>query len=83
MMDQSKEVREILRAVLQIEGRADDLEESTPLLGNIPELDSMAVAMLVSAIEEYFDLTIDDDEISSETFETFGSLCRFIEQKTA
>lgn len=75
------DTREVLRATLQIGERADDLKEDTPLLGNIPELDSMAVAMLVTSLEEHFDIFVDDDEISAETFETFGSLCAFVAEK--
>ena len=68
---------------MQIGDRANDIETETPLLGNIPELDSMAVAMLITSIEEHFDIFIDDDDISAETFETFGSLCDFVEEKLA
>jgi len=75
------EVKNILRETLQIGDRADEIEMETPLLGNIPELDSMAVAMLVTAVEDHFDIFIDDDDISAETFETFSSLCEFVESK--
>ncbi len=77
------EVKNILRDTLQIGDRADELQKDTPLLGNIPELDSMAVAMLITSIEEHFDIFVDDDDISAETFETFGSLCDFVEEKLA
>jgi len=76
-----KEVCKVLKATLQIGDRANDIETDTQLLGNIPELDSMAVAMLITAIEEHFDIFVDDDDISAETFETFGSLCDFVEEK--
>ncbi len=75
------DVKNILRDTLQIGDRANELQKETPLLGNIPELDSMAVAMLITALEEHFDIFIDDDDISAETFETFGSLCDFVEEK--
>lgn len=75
------DVKNLLRDALQIGDRADELQKETPLLGNIPELDSMAVAMLITALEEHFDIFIDDDDISAETFETFGSLCDFVEEK--
>lgn len=78
-----EDVREILKVTLQIGDRANDIETDTPLLGNIPELDSMAVAMLITSIEEHFDIFVDDDDISAETFETFGSLCEFVEEKLA
>jgi len=77
------DVKNILRDTLQIGDRANELQKETPLLGNIPELDSMAVAMLITALEEHFDIFVDDDDISAETFETFGSLCDFVEEKLA
>ena len=74
-------VRDVLRNTLQLGEQADSFDESTPLLGNLPELDSMAVATLVASLEETFDIYIEDDEISAETFETFGSLCAFVDEK--
>ncbi|MAU41776.1 MAG: acyl carrier protein [Kordiimonas sp.] len=76
-----EDVRKILRDTLQIGDKANDIATDTALLGNIPELDSMAVAMLITSIEEYFDIIIEDDDISAETFETFGSLCLFVDEK--
>ncbi len=75
------DLRRLMADVLQLAGRADALEADTPLLGNLPELDSMAVANLIAAMEEFFDFFIEDDEISAETFETFGSLCSFVEEQ--
>ena len=41
----------------------------------------MAVVNVITALEERFDITVDDDDISARTFETLGSLTRFVEQK--
>ncbi|MFZ5609464.1 MAG: phosphopantetheine-binding protein [Pseudomonadota bacterium] len=76
-------LRTLLGTVLQIGARADRLEADSGLLGALPELDSMAVASLLTAIEEEFDIIIDDDEISAETFASFGALCDFIARKTS
>lgn len=75
------DVKNILVTTLQISGRANNIDAKTHLLGNIPELDSMAVAMLITALEDHFGFIIDDDDISAETFETFGSLCDFVIKK--
>ncbi|RMF08989.1 MAG: acyl carrier protein [Alphaproteobacteria bacterium] len=82
-MSASEQVKRLLAEVLQLGDRAQTIDVETPLLGNLPELDSMAVVNLVTAIEEHFDIIIEDDEISAETFETFGSLCAFVDQKAA
>lgn len=75
--------RSILDSSLQLGGRARGFTPETPLLGSIPELDSMAVVQIVTAIEEQLGVTVADDEITADTFETLGSLARFIEEKQA
>ena len=55
----------------------------TPLLGALPELDSMAVINLINALEERFGVIVDDDEISGDTFATVGSLAGFVTNKLA
>lgn len=74
-------LRDILADVLQIGDRADHLEPSSPLLGNLPEFDSMAVVGVITEIEQRFDIVIQDDDLDAETFETIGNLVRFIDAK--
>ena len=75
-------VAEVLGASL---GLAPDVTASlsaeTLLFGNLPELDSMAVATVLTALEDRFQILIDDDEVSGELFETVGSLAAFITAK--
>ena len=78
-----EEVRNILSDVLSLGEPKNSLNEDSVLLGNVPELDSMAVVNVITALEEHFDITVDDDEISAGTFETLGTLTRFVEQKLA
>jgi acyl carrier protein len=73
--------RRILDSSLQLGGRSKAFTEATPLLGSIPELDSMAVVQIITALEEQLGVTVNDDEISADTFATLGSLARFIEAK--
>ena len=75
------DVRAILRQSLQLGERANALSASTGLFGNIPELDSMAVVTLVTALEARFNIAIEDDEITADIFDTVGSLARFVESK--
>jgi acyl carrier protein len=75
------DVKQVLITTLGIEDRAATLDASTPLFGGLPELDSMAVVELVVALEQRFGLTINDDEITSEAFESLGSLTAFIDAK--
>jgi len=76
-------LRRILADTLQLGNRGAQIERDTALLGNLPELDSMAVVTVITSIEEHFGIYVEDDEVSAETFETFGSLADFVAGKTA
>lgn len=80
-MQYFEEVKNILSDVLSLGERKNSLGENSILLGSIPELDSMAVVNVITALEEHFGISVDDDEISARTFETVGSLTRFVQQK--
>ncbi len=75
------DIREILRDTLQLGDRADRLTASSPLLGAIPEFDSMAVVTVLTMVEDEFGIEIEDDEVSAEVFETVGSLADFVADK--
>jgi acyl carrier protein len=86
-MDRGKQVtvledlKLILRDTLQLGARSQTLTVESGLLGSIPELDSMAVVSVITAIEEQFGFVVEDDEISAETFATVGNLCDFVTEK--
>ena len=82
-MSTEKEVLSLLDEILSLNGRAKEFVASTPLLGAIPELDSMAVVALIGGLEERFGFTVDDDEIEGSTFATVGSLVEFVDGKLA
>lgn len=75
------DVLQMLDEVLSLNGRAKHFTADTALLGALPELDSMAVATLVTTIEDRFGFAVSDDEISGETFASVGSLTAFIEER--
>ena len=82
-MQHLQEVTNILADVLSLGERKNSLKADSVLLGNVPELDSMAVVNVITALEDHFGITVDDDEISAQTFETVGTLTDFVEQKLA
>ena len=77
------DIKTILTDVLALGPAGAALTADTPLLGSLPELDSMAVVSLIGALEEHFGIAIDDDDISASTFETLGSLAAFVAAKRA
>lgn len=80
-MEVVEEVISVLRSVLNLRDRADGFTPETPLLGHLPELDSMAVVSLITNLEDRFGFVIDDDEIDGSTFATVGSLTSFVQTK--
>jgi acyl carrier protein len=77
-------VRAVLRDVLSIDAkRADAFVDATPLFGALPELDSMAVAGLLTELEDRLGIIIDDDDVDGDLLATFGSLTDYAIRKAA
>jgi acyl carrier protein len=75
------DVKIVLCSVLQLSDSSTALKMESPLLGALPEFDSMAVVSVLSALEDHYGFFIDDDEIDADVFETVGALVEFVEQK--
>lgn len=80
-MNARKELLSLLDESLHLEGRTAAFDENTPLLGALPEMDSMGVVVLLTAFEDRLGFTVDDDEIDGSVFQTFGTLLAFVEKK--
>lgn len=80
-MDYTIKIKKILSEVLELGDRLDSMTVDTILLGNIPELDSVAVVTIILTLEKNFSISISDDEVSAKTFETLGTLANFVEKK--
>jgi acyl carrier protein len=78
-----QQVKQVLASVLNLGDRVARLDAASPLLGAVPELDSMAVVSVLTALEERFGFTIDDDDVDGSTFATVGHLVTFVEGKLA
>jgi acyl carrier protein len=74
------EVKAVVASALDISGRVEEMDASAPLLGAVPELDSIGVLSVITALEECFGIQIDDD-VAAADFETLGSLARLIEYR--
>lgn len=82
-MNVTQEVIRLLDEVLSLNGRSSAFDRNTPLLGAIPELDSMAVVSLITGLETHFGLVVDDDDIDGSTFASVGSLADYVSDKLA
>lgn len=74
------EVKAMLGEVLGVTDRLDSMDASTRLLGSLPELDSMAIAELLAAIEETFGLQVDTSDLSIDMLETVGTLAAYVDE---
>ena len=80
----AQQLKSILADVLGIDSEdAEALEAESGLFGHLPELDSMAVAGLLTEIEDRLDIVIEDEDVDGEMLETFGGLLAFIETTLA
>ncbi len=82
-MSVQEQVLKALDETLSLGGRGLHYTGDTPLMGAIPEFDSMAVVSLITTLEDRFGIVVDDDEISGDTFATVGSLTDFVAAKLA
>ena len=78
------QLRAILADVLALQpDRVARFTADTGLFGHLPELDSMAVAGLLTEMEDRMNITIDDDEVDGDMLETYGALLAFAQAKRA
>ncbi len=80
-MDIRKELLALLDETLNLNKRSATFQDATPLLGALPEMDSMGVVAIITAFEDRFGFSVDDDEIDGAVFQTFGSLLEFVSNK--
>lgn len=77
-----RELKAIISDILGIDAdKADTFTSDTGLFGHLPELDSMAVAGLLTEMEDRLDIVIEDDDVDGEMLETYGGLLGFAEAK--
>ncbi|WP_299730736.1 phosphopantetheine-binding protein [uncultured Endozoicomonas sp.] len=80
-MSKLEQLNTILAELLKLD--TSEFDESTELLGALPEFDSMAVVGLITAMEETFGIAVNDDDLDAELFSTVGSVLAYIERASA
>ena len=75
-------LRAVLADVLGLDpARVARFDEATPLFGALPEFDSLAVAGLLTELEERLGILIEDHEVDADMMETYGALLTFARAK--
>ena len=85
-LDDRDEVEQTVRAllvdVLNLKpARVAKFDDETELFGALPEFDSMAVAGLLTELEERLGILIEDHEVDADMMESFGALLTFARAK--
>lgn len=74
-------VRSLLVDVLGLpKSRVAGFDDDTELFGALPEFDSMAVATLLTEMEERLGILIEDDDVEAEDLMSFGKLVSLAER---
>jgi acyl carrier protein len=76
-------VKHVVVETLGLQDRPATIAEGTLLFGSMPELDSLALVELITALENHFDFQMDEGDITAEVFESVGSLARYIDEQPA
>lgn len=78
-MSKLEQLNTLLADILELD--TSEFNKDTELLGALPEFDSMAVIKVITAMEEAFDIDVDDEDIDASLFETVGTLLDYIEDQ--
>ena len=84
-LDDRKQVDETVRALLVdvlglAKSRVARFDDATELFGALPEFDSMAVATLLTEMEERLGILIEDEDVEAEDLMSFGQLVSLAER---
>lgn len=79
-MNVYEQVLRVLDDALSLQGRSVAFDRGTPLLGALPELDSMAVLALIGGLEDHFGIAFSDEVLNADVFATVGTLTDLVEQ---
>ena len=79
MSEISNRIREFIASEIMFEEGGSGLTDDTPLLGGV--IDSLGLMQLISFIEEEFDVTIEDSEVTVENFRTLADIERLVSEK--
>lgn len=82
-MNHLTDVLRVLDDALQLQGRSTSFTLETPLMGALPELDSMAVLAVLTGLEAHFGIAFRDDQLSGASFASVGSLCDLVAETLA
>ncbi|MDD3609118.1 MAG: phosphopantetheine-binding protein [Halothiobacillaceae bacterium] len=79
--DLNQAVHAVLCEALHLPEASLSIDPETPLLGALPELDSMGVVLVLTGLEARFNVHFADDDLDAEAFSSLGALTRFVAER--
>lgn len=77
----SSELKSLLAHTLGMSEVPPSWTDDMPLFGNIPDLDSMAIVGLITAIEEHFAVEFVNEDMTMDTFANLANLAAIVQGK--
>ena len=74
------EIKHLLIETLSLDITPEQMDDDALLLGDIPEFDSMAIVSVITALEENYQFTSADDELTAEVFESVETVVTFVSE---
>ncbi len=74
-------IKELIIKTLELDVKSEDIEDDELLLGSHLGLDSVSTLIIIEALEEEFDIEVEDEELTPELFESVKSLAEYVEKK--
>jgi len=78
--DITLEIKQLLIDTLSLDIQPNEMDDDALLLGDIPEFDSMAIVSVITALEENYNFTSADDELTADVFESIPTVVEFVLQ---
>ena len=76
-----KQIKCLIVTALGLDVNPAEISDDETLFGEGMDLDSMATLEIVAAIEEEFGITVEDDELTAELFDSVDALAEYVATK--
>ncbi len=75
------QIKKLIVDTLSLEVAPEEIPEDETLFGGGMDIDSIATLEIVAAIEKKFDITVEDEELTVELFDTVATLAAYVTDK--
>lgn len=77
----NEQIKCLIVVALELDVDPTEIPSDEALFGGDMDLDSMATLEIIAAIEETFSITVEDDELTAELFDSVEALAEYVATK--